>query len=174
MATDISATSLFRGLDRGVTDNVVLRHDGGVITDIFEGAGPTSAPRSFVIPAFVNAHDHARATASSFGAVGMPLESWILRTALGTPVAPYLTAASALARSAKAGCAAMMVHYTRPSGTMSVVDEAGAVARAASDVGIRIAFALAVRDQNPIVYGDSGTRVSGNFSAGATRRPQQM
>ncbi|MBR1169125.1 amidohydrolase family protein [Bradyrhizobium liaoningense] len=159
MATEISATSLFRGPDRGVSDNVVLRHDGGVITDISEGAGP--GPRSFVIPAFVNAHDHARATASSFGAVGMPLESWILRTALGAPVDPYLTAVSALARSAKAGCAAMMVHYTRPSGTMPLVDEAKAVAKAASDVGIRIAFALAVRDQNPIVYGDAESVLSG-------------
>ncbi len=120
------------------TDNVVLRHDSGIITDILEGAGPAGGPRSFVIPAFVNAHDHARATASSFGAVGMPLESWILRTALGTPVDPYLTAASALARSARAGCAAMMVHYTRPSGTMPLLDEAKAIARAASDVGIRI------------------------------------
>ncbi|MDD1522143.1 MULTISPECIES: amidohydrolase family protein [Bradyrhizobium] len=159
MATEISATSLFRGPDRGVSDNVVLQHDGGVITDISEGAGP--GPRSFVIPAFVNAHDHARATASSFGAVGMPLESWILRTALGAPVDPYLTAVSALARSAKAGCAAMMVHYTRPSGTMPLVDEAKAVAKAASDVGIRIAFALAVRDQNPIVYGDAEPVLSG-------------
>lgn len=159
MATEVLATSLFRGLDRGVSDNVVMRHDGGVITGIAEGAGP--GPRSLVIPAFVNAHDHARATASSFGAVGMPLESWILRTALGTPVDPYLTAASALARSAKAGCAAMMVHYTRPSGTMPLVDEAKAVAKAASDVGIRIAFALAVRDQNPIVYGDAGPVLSG-------------
>ncbi|UWU72101.1 amidohydrolase family protein [Bradyrhizobium sp. NC92] len=159
MATEISATSLFRGPDRGVSDNVVLQHDGGVITDISEGAGP--GPRSFVIPAFVNAHDHARAIASSFGAVGMPLESWILRTALGAPVDPYLTAVSALARSAKAGCAAMMVHYTRPSGTMPLVDEAKAVAKAASDVGIRIAFALAVRDQNPIVYGDAEPVLSG-------------
>ncbi|HEV2157528.1 amidohydrolase family protein [Bradyrhizobium sp.] len=161
MATEISATSLFRGPDRGVSDNVVLRHDGGVVTGISEGAGAPSGPRSFVIPAFVNAHDHARATASSFGAVGMPLESWILRTALGTPVDPYLTAASALARSAKAGCAAMMVHYTRPSGTMPLLDEAKAIARAASDVGIRIAFALAVRDQNPIVYGDAEPLLAG-------------
>ncbi|MFK4508237.1 amidohydrolase family protein [Bradyrhizobium daqingense] len=159
MATEVSATSLFCGPDRGVSDNVVLRHDGGVITGIAEGAGP--GPRSFVIPAFVNAHDHARATASSFGAVGMPLESWIFRTALGTPVDPYLTAASALARSAKAGCAAMMVHYTRPSGTIPLVDEARAVAKAASDVGIRIAFAMAVRDQNPIVYGDAEPMLSG-------------
>ncbi|MHB0767168.1 amidohydrolase family protein [Bradyrhizobium sp. 5.13L] len=159
MATEISATSLFRGPDLGVSDNVVLRHDGGIITDIAEGAGP--GPRSFVIPAFVNAHDHARATASSFGAVGMPLESWILRTALGAPVDPYLTAVSALARSAKAGCAAMMVHYTRPSGTMPLVDEAKAIAKAGSDVGIRIAFAMAVRDQNPIVYGDAEPVLSG-------------
>lgn len=161
MATEIAATGLFRGPDLGVTDNVVLRHDSGIITDILEGAMPAGGPRSFVIPAFVNAHDHARATASSFGAVGMPLESWILRTALGTPVDPYLTAASALARSAKAGCAAMMVHYTRPSGTMPLLDEAKAIARAASDVGIRVAFALAVRDRNPIVYGDAEPILSG-------------
>jgi cytosine/adenosine deaminase-related metal-dependent hydrolase len=154
MTTEVLATSLFCGPDRGLLDNVVLRHDGGLITSIDDGAKPATGPRSFVIPAFVNAHDHARPTASSFGALGMPLESWILRTTLGTPVDPYLTAASALARSARAGCAAMMVHYTRPSGTMPLVEEAKAIARAASDVGIRIAFALAVRDQNPVVYGD--------------------
>ena len=89
------------------------------------------------------------------------MESWILRSALGTPVDPYLTAASALARSARAGCAAMMIHYTRPSGTMPLVEEAGAIARAASDVGIRIAFALAVRDRNPVVYGDEEPVLSG-------------
>ena len=155
MATEVTATSLFCGPDRGLLENVVLRHDGGIITSISEGAGSATGPRSFVIPAFVNAHDHARAPTSSFGALGMPLESWILRSTLGTPVDPYLTAASALARSARAGCAAMMIHYTRPSGTMPLVEEAKAVARAASDVGIRIALALAVRDQNPIVYGDS-------------------
>src|SRR5260221_2016437 len=91
----------------------------------------------------------------------MPMESWILRTALGTPVDPYLTAASALARSARAGCAAMMVHYTRPSGTMPLIEEAKAIARAASDVGIRIAYAIAVRDQNPVVYGNEERVLSG-------------
>ncbi len=154
MTIEVAAHSLFSGPDRGLLENAVLRHDNGVITSIAEGAAPATGPRSLVLPAFVNAHDHARPPASSFGAIGMPLESWILRSALGTPVDPYLTAASALARSARAGCASMMVHYTRPSGTMPLLDEAKAIARAASDVGIRIAFALAVRDQNPIVYGE--------------------
>lgn len=152
---EITAHNLFSGPDRGLLENAVLRHENGLITSIAERAQPVAGPRSLILPAFVNAHDHARPTASSFGAIGMPLESWILRSALGTPVDPYLTAASALARSARAGCASMMVHYTRPSGTMPLLDEAQAIARAASDVGIRIAFALAVRDQNPILYGDS-------------------
>jgi cytosine/adenosine deaminase-related metal-dependent hydrolase len=164
MATEVAAISLFRGPDLGLADNVVLRHDNGVITEIVESAAPLGGPRSLVIPAFVNAHDHARPTASSFGALGMPLESWILRSALGTPVDPYLTAASAMARSARAGCAAMMVHYTRPSGTMPLVEEAKALGKAASNVGIRIAFAIAVRDQNPVVYGD-GEPVLSSLSA---------
>lgn len=155
MSTEVTANALFCGPDRGLLENVVLRHDNGIITSIAEDATPPSARRSFVIPAFVNAHDHARPTASSFGAVNMPLESWIIRSAFGTPPDPYLAAASALARSARAGCGSMMIHYTRPSGTMTLVEEARTIARAASDVGIRMAFALAVRDQNPIVYGDS-------------------
>ncbi len=154
MASDITATALFAGPDRGILENVIIRHDNGLITAI-DPSTASPSPRSFVIPAFVNAHDHARPTASSFGAVNMPLESWIIRSSIGTPPDPYLAAASALARAARAGCGAMMVHYTRPSGTMPLVDEARAIARAAEDVGIRMAFALAVRDQNPIVYGDS-------------------
>jgi len=160
MATEVAASSLFSGPDRDLAENVVLRHDNGIITSISRSAAPETGRRSLVMPAFVNAHDHARPTASSFGAVSMPLESWILRSALATPVDPYLTAASALARSARAGCAAMMIHYTRPSGTMPLVEEAKAIAQAASDVGIRIAFAIAVRDQNPVVYGDGGPVLS--------------
>src|SRR5215475_13330217 len=128
MTVETAAHSLFS--DGALLENVVLRHGGGTITDISPAAPSPTAPRSLILPAFVNAHDHARPTASSFGALGMPLESWILRSALGTPVDPYLTAASALARSARAGCAAMMIHYARPSGTMPLVDEARAISRA--------------------------------------------
>src|SRR5882672_5884017 len=155
MSTEIPTHALFGGPDHGLLWNVVLRHDNGIITSIDKAAAPPPARRTFVIPAFVNAHDHARPTTSSFGAVDMPLESWILRSAFGTPPDPYLAAASAMARSARAGCGAMMIHYTRPSGTMALIEEAKAIARAADDVGNRIAFALAVRDQNPVVYGDS-------------------
>src|SRR6188472_608507 len=173
MVTEVTAHRLFCGPNRGLLENVVLRHDNGVVTSIAEGPPPATGPRSLILPAFINAHDHARPTASSFGAIGMPLESWILRSALGTPVDPYLTAVSALARSARAGCAAMMVHYTRPSGTMPLVEEAKAIGKAASDVGIRIAFAIAVRDQNPVVYGD-GEPVLSTLSTDDRKAIEQM
>jgi cytosine/adenosine deaminase-related metal-dependent hydrolase len=45
-----------------------------------------------------------------------------------------------------------MVHYTRVQGGMPYVDEAREVARAASDVGVRIGFAVAMHDRNGIAY----------------------
>jgi cytosine/adenosine deaminase-related metal-dependent hydrolase len=135
---------------------VALTYDNGVITRLTASPDPPSTgERRFLLPAFANAHDHARPLAlSSFGAAFMPLETWLLRSILATPPDAYLAAAAPLARAARAGCASVMVHYTRASGRLSLPEEAAEVARAARDVGVRIAFALAVRDQNPLVYGD--------------------
>ncbi len=155
MTTELAADSIFCGPDRGCLKNAILNYENGVITAVSEGQAASVGSRRLIVPAFINAHDHARPTASSFAAVDMPLESWIMRTALGPPPDPYLQAVSSMARSARAGCGSMMIHYTRPSGTMSLLDEAKAIARARADVGIRMAFALAVRDQNPLVYGDA-------------------
>jgi cytosine/adenosine deaminase-related metal-dependent hydrolase len=148
------STSHLFGDQAQVLNDVSVTTKDGTIARI-EPSSAHSGRRCLTIPALINAHDHARPRLSSFGAIGMPLETWLLRSALATPPDPYLVAASALARSAKAGCGGMMIHYTRPSGGMPLVDEAKAIARAAEDVGIRVGFALAVRDKNPLVYGDS-------------------
>lgn len=132
---------------------VRIRHAGGIIQAVAP-CPPAADRRRLLIPALVNAHDHARPAISSFGAAGMPLETWLPRSAFATLPDPYLAAAVSFARSARAGCGSVMVHYTRPSGRMGIVDEAREIARAAGEVGVRMAFALAVRDMNPIVYGD--------------------
>jgi cytosine/adenosine deaminase-related metal-dependent hydrolase len=151
----LSATNIFTGADRGLVPQASIHHADGLITSVSAGAHISPQTNHLIIPALVNAHDHARPSMTSFGASNMPLESWIVRSAFGTPPDPYLVAAVSLARAARAGCGGAMIHYTRPSGKMPIVDESIAIAKAASDVGIRLAFALAVRDQNPIVYGDS-------------------
>ena len=94
MTQTVFATSLFDG--SSLVADAVLRHRHGVIEAVLPGQDTPAGPRRLVVPALVNAHDHARPSMTSFGAANMPLETWILRSALGTPPDPYLAAAVAL------------------------------------------------------------------------------
>jgi cytosine/adenosine deaminase-related metal-dependent hydrolase len=126
----------------------------GRIAAITPAAGPP-ARRLLGTPALVNAHDHARPlSATSFGAGGKPLETWLLRLAAMPAIDPYLGALAAFGRAARAGAGSVMAHYTRFHGPMSPVDEARAIARAAADVGVRVTLDVFMRDRNPLVYGD--------------------
>jgi cytosine/adenosine deaminase-related metal-dependent hydrolase len=107
------------------------------------------------LPALANAHDHARAVKpAALGALDLPLELWLAAITGAPRVDPYLVGAIALGRSALGGAGSVMVHYMRPQGGMTIVDEARLIARAAQDVGVRIAFALSLRDRNNIAYAD--------------------
>ena len=126
---------------------------GETISAIAPAKDP-AASRMLAIPAFANAHDHARPISpTSFGAAGKPLETWILSLGVMPAADPYLAAAAAFGRATLSGCGSIMAHITRLHGPMSALDEAKAVARAAKDLGTRVTFALFMRDRNPIVYG---------------------
>jgi cytosine/adenosine deaminase-related metal-dependent hydrolase len=132
-----------------------IRIDGERI----ETVGPTPPGRAepmLALPTLVNAHDHARPIRmSSFGTFGKPLEMWIHYLALVPAVDPYLASTVSLARSALGGAGVVMVHYTRVQGLTDLPTEVVHVARAARDVGVRVGFAVALRDRNPLVYGPS-------------------
>jgi cytosine/adenosine deaminase-related metal-dependent hydrolase len=127
--------------------------------DAFASVKPISEPttdRLLAMPALVNAHDHGRAIrTSSIGADAKPLESWLHYLALFPSVDPYLAAAMTFANSALGGAGTVMVHYTRAQGLTDLPTEAAEVARAARDVGVRVGFAVSMKDRNPLVYGDS-------------------
>lgn len=132
-----------------------IRIDGERIAAV-EPARSAGGKRLLAMPAIANAHDHARTlSTTSYGAGGKPLESWIVYMALLPAVDPYLSAAVSLARSALGGAGTVMVHYTRVQGLTDLPTEAAEVARAARDVGVRVGFAVAMRNRNPLVYGPS-------------------
>ena len=132
----------------------VVRIDGGRFEAVESTRMPTEA--LLALPPFANAHDHARTVrSSSYGAAGKPLETWLHYLALLPAADPYLTSAVSLSRSALGGSGIVMVHYTRVQGLTDLPTEAKEVARAARDVGIRVGFAVAMRDRNPLVYGPS-------------------
>src|SRR6266403_1298438 len=127
----------------------------GRIASVGSAAGGAVDP-VLALPALVNAHDHGRAIrTSSIGAGGKPLESWLHYLALFPSIDPYLAAAVSLSRSALGGVGTVMMHYTRAQGFTDLPTEATEVARAARDVGVRVGFAVALRDRNPLVYGPS-------------------
>jgi cytosine/adenosine deaminase-related metal-dependent hydrolase len=131
---------------------------GGRVTSIAPQPGAGSGRRRLALPALANAHDHARTFRSAtLGAFNQPLESWLPFLGVVPGMDPYLCAATSFARSVRNGVAHLMVHYTRLQGGMPYVDEARAVARAARDVGVRIGFAVAMRDRNGIAYCDDAT-----------------
>jgi cytosine/adenosine deaminase-related metal-dependent hydrolase len=120
------------------------------------------ADGSLILPGLANAHDHARPLSpTSFGAANRPLEGWLLRLASMTPQDPYNAAAAPFARAARSGCTSIMAHYTRAHGPMPYPDEVKLVAKAAADVGVQVAFAMAMRDMNPLVYGDHAAMAAG-------------
>ena len=144
------------GLDAaGSRRGIALTLNDGVIASVEPANG--SAEDVVVMPALVNAHDHARPMrTSSIGGFGKPLEIWLHRLAMLGPVDPYLAALAPLGRAALGGQGAFMVHCTRPIGLTDLPTEAAEVARAAGDVGVRIAFGVGMRDQNPLTYGAGG------------------
>jgi 5-methylthioadenosine/S-adenosylhomocysteine deaminase len=117
---------------------------------------PTAADDDglLMLPALADAHDHGRGLRTlATGAVDQPLELWLPLLGQEPRVDPYLRAAVAFARAARCGIAAVN-HCHNPQRVTAMVEEAGAVARAARDVGIRVAFAVPLRDRNYIAYGD--------------------
>ena len=118
--------------------------------------GPTADADDglLLMPALIDAHDHGRGQRTfAIGVPDQPLEPWLSLLAQEPRVDPYLRAAVAFARNARGGVAAVN-HCHNPQRVTALVDEARGVARAAHDVGIRVAFAVPLRDRNHIAYGD--------------------
>ncbi|ERJ19582.1 5-methylthioadenosine-S-adenosylhomocysteine deaminase protein [Salinisphaera shabanensis E1L3A] len=137
---------------------VRITHDDGRITAIEPLGARPAGPRRLVMPCFANAHDHGRPLPTvAFGAVDKPLETWLLRLAVAPSVDPYIAACASFGRAALGGSGAVMMHCTRAQGLNDLPTEVAAVARAADTVGIRAAFAVGLRDRNPLVYGDDAT-----------------
>lgn len=107
-----------------------------------------------ILPALANAHDHGRGLRTlAFEAADAPLETWMPALGKQPRVDPYLDALVAFGRMARNGIGATNHCHTPQNGT-ALPAEAETVARAARDVGIRVAFGLPFFDRNPVIYGD--------------------
>lgn len=156
MATrTINCAYLVEAADRPVVSNRRVAIEGDRVHAVEQIAATANEPL-FVLPALVNAHDHGRPMrTSSLGAGNKPLETWLHYQALIPSIDPYLAAIVTLSRCALGGIGVVMMHLTRPQGLTDLPTEAVAIARAAREVGVRVGFAVAIRDRNLLIYGPS-------------------
>ena len=108
------------------------------------------------MPALVNAHDHGYGLRPlALGGADDALECWIASLTSRPTIDPRLEAAVAFGRMARSGIGAT-VHCHNSLAVDRLPEEAAGVARAAADVGLRVAFSCPILDRNAFAYGDQG------------------
>ena len=137
--------------------DAVVEVEGGRIRSVRseEGASRGRAKEDLVaLPAMVNAHDHGYGLRPlALGGGDDALECWIASLTGRPTIDAGLEAAVAFGRMAHAGIGAT-VHCHNSLAADRLAEEAAGVARAAADIGIRVAFSCPILDRNAFAYGD--------------------
>jgi cytosine/adenosine deaminase-related metal-dependent hydrolase len=106
-----------------------------------------------LLPGFVNGHHHIGLTPVQLGSPDMPLELWFITRMVIRNLDLYLdTLYSAFEMISSGITTVQHIHGWMP-GTLGQVEAKSAeVIRAYEDVGMRVSYCYAVRDQNRLVY----------------------
>lgn len=164
--------SLIRG--RSVITHAVDRHSWNEITDgaVLQEDGVITAVGTFadlhrqhpdlpvigdgndvVLPGFINGHHHVGLTPVQLGSPDMPLELWFVTRMVMRNVNPYLdTLYSAFEMIASGVTTVQHLQGWAPGPLPEVEARANEVIRAYEDIGMRVSYSFAVRDQNRLVY----------------------
>jgi 5-methylthioadenosine/S-adenosylhomocysteine deaminase len=127
----------------------------GRVAAVEASGDPASAGegrRFIALPALTNPHDHGRGLRHiAVGARDQMFELWRPALYALPPLDPYLNAAVAFARQARAGVGSIVEVYSSIR-TDRLLDDAIAICRAARDVGVRLSFVVPMRDQMTLGY----------------------
>lgn len=136
---------------------VTLRIADGRIVSVEASGDPATAGEGrhlVALPSLADAHDHGRGLHHvAIGAKDEAFEIWRAALYAHPPIDPYLNTALAFARLARAGVSSV-VHVHSSIFLDRLPADAASVARAARDVGIRVAFVVPLRDQLSLGYED--------------------
>jgi len=167
MATSLirSRAMITRAIDRKtweeIPDGAVLQEDGVIIA-----TGPYNDLRrkhpnvptlgsgnEILLPGFVNGHHHIGLTPVQLGSPDMPLELWFITRMVARNLDLYLdTLYSAFEMISSGITTVQHIHGWMPGTLAQVETKSAEVIRAYEDVGMRVSYCYAVRDQNRLVY----------------------
>ena len=144
-----------------ISDGALLQEDGtvaaiGTYAELSR-KHPTvpviGSGNEIVLPGFVNGHHHIGLTPVQLGSPDMPLELWFVTRMVARNLNLYLdTLYSAFEMIASGVTTVQHIHGWMP-GKLAEVDKGiDGLIRAYEDIGMRVSYSFAVRDQNRLVY----------------------
>jgi 5-methylthioadenosine/S-adenosylhomocysteine deaminase len=160
-----SRAMISRTIDRHrwdeVTDGAVLQEDGVIVAtgtyEVLKKRYPNTpvlgTGKEILLPGFVNGHHHVGLTPVQLGSPDMPLELWFITRLVTRNLNAYLdTLYSAFEMIASGITTVQHIHGWLPGKVAEVEGKANDVIRAYEDIGMRVSYCYAVRDQNRLVY----------------------
>ncbi len=144
-----------------IANGAVLQEDG-IITAVGDFSALSAehpdvpvigSGNEILLPGFINGHHHVGLTPFQLGSPDMPLELWFVTRMVSRNLNPYLdTLYSAFEMIASGITTVQHIHGWLPGNLATVEHGAEQVIRAYSDIGMRVSYSFAVRDQNRLVY----------------------
>ncbi len=174
-ATIVRSRTLITGTqDRDTIDQIeggALLIEDGIVTDIGDFDALQSRNRAatvigngtdVVLPGFVNGHHHVGLTPLQLGSPDMPLELWFVTRMVSRNLDLYLdTLYSAFEMIGSGTTTVQHIHGWLPGPLEQVRGMAEDVIRAYEDIGMKVSYCYAVRDQNRLVYQDDAAFTAG-------------
>jgi cytosine/adenosine deaminase-related metal-dependent hydrolase len=143
-------------------ENGALLIEDGVIAAIGDfdtlkaknpGAPVLGSGNDIVLPGFVNGHHHIGLTPVQLGSPDMPLELWFVTRMVTRNLNLYLdTLYSAFEMIGSGITTVQHIHGWLPGTLDEVAAASNEVIRAYEDIGMKVSYCYAVRDQNRLVY----------------------
>jgi cytosine/adenosine deaminase-related metal-dependent hydrolase len=106
-----------------------------------------------VLPGFVNSHHHVGLTPFQLGSPDYPLELWFASRMGARGVDPYLDTLYSAFEMIESGITTVQhLHGWRIGPASNVINIADRILKAYQDIGMRVGYSFALRDQNRLVY----------------------
>jgi cytosine/adenosine deaminase-related metal-dependent hydrolase len=106
-----------------------------------------------VVPGFVNSHHHVGLTPLQLGSPDYPLELWFASRMAARDVPPYLDTLYSAFEMIESGITTVQhLHGWRGGPISRVTPIAEHILKAYQDIGMRVSYSYALRDQNRLVY----------------------
>ena len=144
-----------------IEDGAVFQRDGTIVEigsyqDLAAKYQPDAilgSPGHVVMPGFVNSHHHVGVTPFQLGSPDYPLELWFASRMATRNVDPYLDTLYSAFEMLECGITTVQhLHGLRIAPISRVQAIAEQVLKAYEDIGMRVSYSYALRDQSRLVY----------------------